>query len=162
MAPRDFGTIGWSGSIAFVEWPGGVMPSIGVLHLRSVRNELTEFLDLSAVVGQADSMESRRSKRLAGSIYASEWYRSLPTPPGVILGDFNLIPESPRFRIDWGDWIDAWESEGIGRGTTWKSRWFSLRIDRLIHSDRWRTRSVRVGEDVGSDHRALYVELERR
>lgn len=162
MAPRDFSSIGWSGSIAVVELPGTPLGSFGVLHLRSVRNELAEFLDISSMLEQSDSMESRRSKRIAGSIYASNWYRSLPEPPSMIMGDFNLVPESSRFRADWGDWTDAWESAGIGVGYTWHSRWYGLRIDRLIHSEAWRTRSVRVGRDVGSDHRPLFFELERR
>jgi endonuclease/exonuclease/phosphatase family metal-dependent hydrolase len=161
MATRETRAIGWSGSIAVIELPGTVVGGIGVLHLRSVRNELKEFLDLSELKEQSDSMEARRSKRISGSIYASDWYRGLPVPPQIIVGDFNLVPESARFRRDWGDWTDAWEEAGFGTGYTWHSRWFGLRIDRLIHSAGWRTRSVRVGDDVGSDHRPLFVELVR-
>lgn len=162
QAPRDPATIGWSGTIATVTLPGSGLDPVGVVHLRSVRNELSQFLDLSELLGKADSMEARRSKRIAGSRHASAWLRALPQPPGLVVGDFNLVVESPRFRSDWGTWQDAFEAIGFGTGHTWQSRWYGLRIDHVLHDERWRPVRFAFGPATGSDHRALMVELQQR
>ncbi len=161
-APRDPAVIGWSGTIARVSFPSAELEPIGVVHLRSVRHELEEFLDLSELLGEADSMEARRSKRIAGSRYASAWMRDAGGNPGLVVGDFNLVVESPRFRGDWSAWRDTFEEIGVGTGHTWHSRWYGLRIDHVLHDTRWRPVSIEIGPPVGSDHRALLVELARR
>lgn len=161
LARKPTREIGWSGSIATVTIPGTLVGPVGVVHLRSVRNELTEFLDVSEVREQADELSAHHDKRIRGSVWASEWFRSLEEVPSIVLGDFNLVPESVRLREDWGHWNDAWEQAGLGTGYTWYSRWSALRIDRVIHDRGWITRSVRVGADIGSDHRPVLVELVR-
>lgn len=161
-APRDPAVIGWSGSIARLDIPGSPIGPIGVVHLRSVRNELEEFLDLSELLGQADSMEARRSKRIAGSRQAAAWFTAMQPRPSIVLGDFNLVTESSRFRADWGEWQDAFEEVGRGTGYTWHSRWYGLRIDHLLHDPAWRTVDFEVGPDLGSDHRPIVVTLARR
>lgn len=160
-SPRDPALIGWSGTIATVTVPGSGLAPIGVVHLRSVRDELEQFLEPSTLLGDADSMEARRSKRIAGSIHASAWFRALPTPPEVVVGDFNLVVESSRFRADWGHWRDAFEAIGSGTGHTWRSRWYGLRIDHVLYRDAWRPVSFEIAPPMGSDHRALLVELAR-
>lgn len=160
-APRDPAVIGWSGTIATVTLPGRGLAPIGVVHLRSVRNELSQFLDLSELLGKADSMEARRSKRIAGSRHARRWFDGLAVRPELVVGDFNLVVESPRFRGDWGAWRDAFEAIGLGTGHTWHSRWYGLRIDHVLHDAAWRPTSFRIAPPMGSDHRALLVELER-
>jgi hypothetical protein len=161
-APRDVDAIGWSGTIALVSLPGSGLASIGVVHLRSVRNELSEFLNLSAVLSRRDSLEARHSKRIAGSRHASDWFRSRAEIPELVVGDFNLVVESPRFRADWHWWQDAFESIGSGTGHTWSSRWYGLRIDHVLSREPWRPTSIRRGPLTSSDHRALFVELVRR
>jgi endonuclease/exonuclease/phosphatase (EEP) superfamily protein YafD len=159
LAPSDPSRIGWSGTIAVLNHLGGTLPDIGVVHLRSVRNELSRFLDLSELPAQADSMAARHAKRIEGSRYASRWFLERRPPPALVVGDFNLVVESPRFRSDWGRWHDAFDRRGFGTGYTWHSRWYGLRIDHVLHDDRWATRAFTVGPDVGSDHRPLLVEL---
>ncbi len=161
-APRDPRVIGWSGTIARLDLPGSEIGPVGIVHLRSVRNELEEFLDLSELMGQADSMEARRSKRIAGSRHASGWFRAMVARPALVVGDFNLVVESSRFRADWGAWRDTFEEVGRGTGYTWHSRWYGLRIDHVLHDDGWRTLQHEVGPDLGSDHRPLIVTLARR
>lgn len=161
-APRDPQVIGWSGTIARLELPGSAIGPIGIVHLRSVRNELEEFLDLSELLGKADSMEARRSKRIAGSRHASGWFGAMQPRPALVVGDFNLVVESSRFRADWGGWRDTFEEVGRGTGYTWRSRWYGLRIDHVLHDGTWRTLQHEVGPDLGSDHRPLIVTLARR
>lgn len=160
MAPGDPERYGWSGSVSVLRHLGGTLGDIGVLHLRSVRNELSQFLDLSELPRQADSMAARHTKRIDGSRYAAEWFAARRPPPTLVVGDFNLVVESPRFRADWGHWHDAFEERGVGAGYTWRSRWYGLRIDHVLHDARWRTIRARVADDVGSDHLPLLVDLE--
>lgn len=159
IAPSDPGRIGWSGTIAVWRHRGGNVPDIGVVHLRSVRNELSRFLDLSELPGQADSMAARHAKRIEGSRYASAWLLGREPRPAIVVGDFNLVVESPRFRADWGHWRDAFDAVGRGTGATWRSRWYGLRIDHVLSDARWRATTARVGPHVGSDHRPVLVEL---
>ncbi|HRP07503.1 MAG TPA: endonuclease/exonuclease/phosphatase family protein [Gemmatimonadales bacterium] len=161
MARRPVKVIGWSGTIATLTVPGTTLGPVGVVHLRSVRNELTEFLDISEVPDQKVELSAAHQKRISGSIFASEWFRSLDPAPSIILGDFNLVPESYRLRHDWRYWNDSWEEAGLGTGYTWSSSWSALRIDRVIHDRSWSTRSVSVGAGGGSDHRPVFVELVR-
>lgn len=160
-APRDVERIGWSGTIAVIDVPGSGVGPIGVVHLRSVRNELEQFRDMSTVFGAGDSMEARHSKRIAGSQFASAWFRDHPTPPSLVVGDFNLVVESPRFRADWGWWTDSFEAIGTGTGATWRSRWYGLRIDHVLYRGPWNPVHYRRGADMGSDHRAVFVTFRR-
>jgi endonuclease/exonuclease/phosphatase (EEP) superfamily protein YafD len=160
---RDAARVGWSGTVARfdIEHAGDTL-AVGIVHLRSVRNELKEFLDISEVAGQADSMELRHAKRITGSSEASAWLRTGDRPAEIVIGDFNLVVEGTAWRRDWHHWTDAWESRGRGFGYTWGSSWSWLRIDHVIHDSRWRTRRISVGPRTGSDHRAVMVELDRR
>lgn len=163
IMPRDAARIGWSGTVARIHYPfRNDTVTIGIVHLRSVRNELKEFLDISEIPAQADSMTLRHTKRLLGSAEASDWLRNDPRPAGIVVGDFNLVVEGTAWRRDWSYWTDSWESRGRGFGYTWSSTWSRLRIDHVIHDDRWLTRRVAIGPMTASDHRAVAVELERR
>lgn len=163
LAPKPIKVVGWSGSIALARLPGMTPSQIGVVHLRSVRNELSEFLDMSEVFGQADSMRLRQEKRIAGSVFGSAWYRGLAPPPEIIAGDFNLVVESAVFRRDWVGtrWHDSFDEAGWGMGHTWRSSWYGLRIDHILHDDTWVASKAKVGPDLGSDHLPLMVELSR-
>ncbi|HET9065646.1 MAG TPA: endonuclease/exonuclease/phosphatase family protein [Gemmatimonadales bacterium] len=163
LAEKPVREIGWSGTIGMVRGIEGVGGPLGVVHLRSVRNELSEFLDLSELIGQTDSMAARQQKRIGGSTFASRWFEGTEEGrPTLVVGDFNLIRESAVFRRDWGRWRDAFGAAGFGYGHTWNSSWYGLRIDHVLTDDSWTVRSARVGPDLGSDHRPLIVELRRR
>jgi endonuclease/exonuclease/phosphatase family metal-dependent hydrolase len=159
IMPRDTEVIGWSGSVLRTTVVVGELSvPIGFVHLRSVRNELSEFLDLSELPAQADSMASRLRKRVAGSMTAAEWLAEVP----LVVGDFNLVPESPVFRRDWGKYHSAWGVAGVGTGRTWASRWFGLRIDHVMAREPVRTSEVHIGNGFGSDHRPVIAELRIR
>jgi vancomycin resistance protein VanJ len=154
--PREPATIGWSGSTvrASLQIGSDTVP-LGIVHLRSVRNELTEFLDVSEIPGQSDLMAARMSKRVLGSQISSAWLRDVP----IVVGDFNLVPESRRFRTDWGHLRSSWRRSSIGTGYTWHSRWHGLRIDHILVSPDVQVTKAWVGPDLGSDHRPVIADL---
>ncbi|MEO8480393.1 MAG: endonuclease/exonuclease/phosphatase family protein [Gemmatimonadota bacterium] len=160
LAERPVQEIGWSGTIGVVRGIDGVAGPIGVVHLRSVRNEMSEFLDVSELFGQTDSMAARQEKRIGGSRFASRWLASDASGrPALVVGDFNLVRESAVFRRDWGAWRDAFSAAGLGFGHTWSSSWYGLRIDHVLTNKSWSVRAVRVGPDLGSDHRPVIADL---
>lgn len=154
--PRDPAVIGWSGTVVrgALDLNGQPLP-FGVVHLRSVRNELSEFLDLSEVAAEADSMRERLRKRVDGSAAASAWLDDVP----LVVGDFNLVPESPVFRRDWGQYRSAWGVAGLGAGYTWRSSWYGLRIDHVLVRDPIRVAAVAVGDGLTSDHAPITAHL---
>jgi endonuclease/exonuclease/phosphatase (EEP) superfamily protein YafD len=156
-APRNPRTIGWSGTIARVTVTiRGEPVTIGIVHLRSVRDELTEFLDMSGLANQRETMSARHQKRVAGSEFASQWLAE----SDIVMGDFNLVVEGTAYRRDWHNWHNAFDRLGWGTGYTWFSNWYGLRIDHVLyHPGRWIATAITVGENIGSDHRPVLVDL---
>jgi endonuclease/exonuclease/phosphatase (EEP) superfamily protein YafD len=84
--------------------------------------------------------------------------------PKIIVGDFNLPPESAIYRKYWTNYCDAFGGAGLGFGyTEWPrlrgKTWFGMRIDHILSTADWQPRRCWVGPDVGSDHLPLIAEL---
>lgn len=82
------------------------------------------------------------------------------TRPVVLMGDFNSTPWSTAFRefIARTHLLDT--SRGVLFGATWSVHLpYRLLIDHAFVSPEWRVLARRVGPDVGSDHRAVIVDL---
>jgi endonuclease/exonuclease/phosphatase (EEP) superfamily protein YafD len=79
--------------------------------------------------------------------------------PFLVVGDFNTPVESRIFRRYWGDLPDAFSQAGVGLGMTKYNGWIRARIDHVLLGPSWRVDSVRIGEDIGSDHRPLIADL---
>jgi vancomycin resistance protein VanJ len=82
------------------------------------------------------------------------------TEPIVVAGDFNLPVESAIYRVNWGDFRNAFSSCGRGFGHTKFTSWFGIRIDHVLTSDEWRCTDARVLDSpYGGDHQPLVVDL---
>ena len=92
--------------------------------------------------------ESREVIRTAGPM----------TDPVLIAGDFNLCPDSPIFRDNFGNYRDAFAACGFGFGWTYRSRWTALRIDHILARGWIVCRACWLGPDVGSLHRPLIAD----
>ncbi|HET7456985.1 MAG TPA: endonuclease/exonuclease/phosphatase family protein [Gemmatimonadaceae bacterium] len=79
--------------------------------------------------------------------------------PLLVVGDFNTPVESRIFRRHWGDLADAFSVAGVGLGMTKYNGWIRARIDHVLAGDGWHVDRAAVGDDVGSDHRPLVVDL---
>ena len=83
-------------------------------------------------------------------------------PHRIVLGDFNAPPESRIQRRYWGDYSDAFARAGLGFGFTRYNGWIRARIDHVLLSGGLEAVSAVVGEDVGSDHRPVWVRVRLR
>lgn len=93
--------------------------------------------------------ESQAASRLAGASQAA-----------VLAGDFNMLQSSPVFRKYWSRWADAFAKAGSGFGYTKHTRWHGARIDHVLYDpDSWMVQRVRVGPDLGGDHRPVIADL---
>ena len=81
--------------------------------------------------------------------------------PMIVVGDFNTPVESRIFQRHWGDLTDAFSAMGRGFGYSKYNGWIQARIDHVLVGPRMRVARVRVGEDIGSDHRAVIAEVRR-
>jgi endonuclease/exonuclease/phosphatase family metal-dependent hydrolase len=84
-------------------------------------------------------------------------------PDGVLLGDFNALPESGTFRIlREAGWQDAaGPPSRSGLAPTYPSREPARRIDAILAGDLARWLGCEVAPAWGSDHRAVILRLRR-
>ena len=81
--------------------------------------------------------------------------------PTIVVGDLNTTPFSHTFRnlLQTAELVDS--SAGQLLGATWPSRFgpLGVNIDHVLHDHHFTTTSREVGRSIGSDHRAVQVEL---
>lgn len=77
----------------------------------------------------------------------------------IVAGDFNTPVESRIFQQHWGDITDAFSYAGSGFGMTKYNGWIRARIDHVLTGDGITPERAVVGQDLGSDHRPLIVDL---
>lgn len=160
IADRDETEMGYKGTIAraHVAGPSGPLV-VGLVHLRSVHGPLQEFIDFSEFFKQGPYVRREAAKREAGTATAVQWFSQPENEATLILGDFNLPPESGFFRRYWLGWQDAFAVVGWGTGYTWHSRWHGLRIDHILVKRPAKVWRADVAPNVGSDHRPLLAEV---
>ena len=128
---------------------------LGNLHLETVRKGLERYGS-----GDFGRFEGNLVVREAESRRAREWMRTQDVE--IVAGDFNMPVESRIYREAWGDLTNAFDEAGRGFGYTRYNGWIRVRIDHVLHGDRWATRAARVLPDAGSDHRPVLAELVKR
>jgi endonuclease/exonuclease/phosphatase family metal-dependent hydrolase len=100
-----------------------------------------------------------RSRDLALARIAAR-VRAGPTP-AVVLGDFNLSPDSPAFEILLGRTGLRDALAGPHWSPTWLAGFWplALRIDHVLVSDGVCVEESGVGESIASDHRPVTARL---
>ncbi|NNE43938.1 MAG: hypothetical protein HKN12_07000, partial [Gemmatimonadetes bacterium] len=97
----------------------------------------------------------------------AEAIAELTIPPdfrgGVLLGDFNALPDSRCFGIlHEAGWTDIYQQSllaEVGEGMTFPSAAPERRIDTILYRGPWRVAASGVAPPWGSDHRAVWVDL---
>ncbi len=75
--------------------------------------------------------------------------------PALLAGDLNASPWSSAAQLLRQN---GWQ-RASGIRPTWPSAYFGIAIDAVWAHGPWALRAQRVGPDIGSDHRPLFVEL---
>lgn len=77
----------------------------------------------------------------------------------VIAGDFNMPVTSSIYRHSWSCFENAFVSQGSGFGYTKKTRWHGIRIDHILHDNRWTAVTSSTQPSLGGDHLPVLAEL---
>jgi endonuclease/exonuclease/phosphatase (EEP) superfamily protein YafD len=135
------------------------------LHLESPRVGLEAVLSRRKGIdfGRTGELTRAIEKRALESERTARWIAEQPGPK-LVVGDFNMPPESAIFRRDWSGYDDAFSRAGFGFGFTKNSEkdgWsYGARIDHILVNAPWRVLRARVCGNVGSDHLPLVAEAE--
>ena len=124
------------------------------VHLDTPRSGLEPFLNLDFDLQQLrNNFRGRYYETAITANHARDFGVS------IILGDFNMPYESPLYQLHFGEYVNAFTQAGNGFGATKYTRWHSLRIDHVLHTSLCESLWASVGDDMGSDHRPLLVNL---
>lgn len=103
------------------------------------------------------ALNSINRLREAESRLTTDWARSVGAE--VVLGDFNMPPESQLLIRDWTAFRNAFSCLGQGFGHTKRTRAWGARIDHVLATSHWAFAEAWVGSEIGSDHRPLIADL---
>jgi endonuclease/exonuclease/phosphatase family metal-dependent hydrolase len=155
-----------------VESPLGWKRTLGVrgeLQLKSGRAQLfvlhltTPREGLEAVLAHGSeglpAVEEVTAKRKVEAAAVGKCLRKY-TGPVLVVGDFNMTPESVIYRSQFGYLQNAFSAAGWGWGATKFTRFHGVRIDHILADAGWNFVRCTVGPDVGSDHRPVIADLE--
>lgn len=127
-----------------------------VLHFRSphvaLRNTVEEFPSPSSEIINNIAWRTDQSA-------AVHRLMQRESHPLLLIGDFNLVPDSVIFRQNFSDFSDAFDAAGFGLGYSYMSRWTGVRIDHVLTNSSFRCESCFVGPFLGSPHRPLVADL---
>jgi endonuclease/exonuclease/phosphatase family metal-dependent hydrolase len=151
---------GGSGAIvrAILDGPTGPL-RLGLVHLETPRNALSEFLDLSEIPKLGALTRDNLRQRQEESQDARAWVAPDDSLPTIVAGDFNLPVESAIYRENWGNLRNAFSRAGLGTGYTKHTRLWGVRIDHILTSGDIGSRRCVVGDDIHGDHRPVIADL---
>ncbi|MBX6364370.1 MAG: endonuclease/exonuclease/phosphatase family protein [Gemmatimonadetes bacterium] len=151
---RATSSIGGAGYVVryTLRLPGGVV-RLTNLHLETPRKGFE-----AAMRGSLRGLSGNTQLRRIESRLARRWAEGAGGPI-LVAGDFNTPVESRIFRESWGDLTNAFSSAGNGFGYTRYNGWIRVRIDHVLAGRGWGVLRAVVGDDVGSDHRPLIVDV---
>ncbi len=147
-----------------VDLPDGALQVFNV-HLESPRKgfeavmERNRGFDLSRTA-ELDEVLQRRADESAA---VSAWIAGFDGPR-LIMGDFNMPPDSTIYGRSWASLGNGFSSTGWGLGFTKITRArglnYGARIDHVLFTPEWRCLRCWVGQDIGSDHLPLLADFQ--
>lgn len=159
--PQDIWDRNGSGAIARyeIEWKGTVV-SVQVMHLETVREGLQtmRFGFWKSDWAGPKMLDENVQERVLESKIGAEWAKRAKVPE-IIVGDFNLPPDSAIFRDYWGSYHNALSEKTLGRRVTKATRWHGIRIDHVLFDEGFSCMDARVTRDLGMDHRPVVADF---
>ena len=114
--------------------------------------------NMKSVKGIGGKMLEAYKKRAKESNIISAHIKSSPYKV-IVCGDFNDVPISYSYRTIKGNLKDAFKESGFGLGITYIKRFFSFRIDYILHSPEFRSYNFNRTEKKLSDHYPIFCEI---
>ena len=159
--PQEIWDKNGSGAIARyeLEWSGKVF-DLEIVHLETVREGLQTlpFGFWKSDWEGPKQLDENVSERAMESRVASEWVRR-GTAPTLVIGDFNMPPDSAIYRTYWSGFHNALSEKTLGRRVTKETRWHGIRIDHVLFDDRLQCIGARVTRHLGMDHRPVVADF---
>ena len=124
------------------------------VHLETPRKGIEDF-QLSKL--KLDPLYSNAKNRYIEANIVKDWI--IKKTPLIILGDFNMPVESGIYREFFSQYSNAFNEAGFGVGYTKYTKLIGIRIDHILVDDHFNVINSWVGEDIGSDHRAVFADL---
>jgi len=124
------------------------------VHLETPRKGIENF-QLSKL--NLDPLYNNARNRYIEANIVKDWVNK--KSPLIILGDFNMPIESGIYRDFFSDYNNAFNEAGVGVGYTKYTKLIGVRIDHILVDDSFDVINAWVGENVGSDHRAVFADL---
>lgn len=134
------------------------------LHLESPRSGLEAVLDGTTLIdlSQVPRLKAVIEARAVESARTSQWIAGFAGVK-IVMGDFNMPPESAIYGRDWSPLTNAFSTAGWGFGFTKHTAvrgWsFGTRIDHVLWDGPWRCPRSWVAADLGSDHVPLLADF---
>jgi endonuclease/exonuclease/phosphatase (EEP) superfamily protein YafD len=134
------------------------------LHPQSPHESFDQILDRRTILRLSgrEPITQDIEDRWRDAEQATRWLAD-HREPQIIVGDFNLPPDSAIYRTYWAGYCNAFGEAGLGFGyTEWprmRKAWFGIRIDHILSTSDCRPRRCWVGPYVGSDHLPLIAEF---
>jgi vancomycin resistance protein VanJ len=129
---------------------------IAVLHLRSPHVALRDTIEDEP--NGSSEIEQNVTARMTEAALIHEFITKQKLPL-LLVGDFNLVPDSTIFRGNFADLSDAFEAGGFGLGYSYNNHWTRVRIDHVLLNDSFHCEDCFVGEHLGSPHRPVIADL---
>jgi vancomycin resistance protein VanJ len=139
-----------------LQTPGG-MVDVVVVHLSSPHYALRD-----AVTGheQGESEMVRNIRNRATEAGELQKLAAASTNrPLIVVGDFNLVPDSTLLAGRFPTMNDCFEATGLGFGWTYFNGWTVVRIDRLLSNPFFSPLDFAVGPRFKSPHRPIVADL---
>jgi vancomycin resistance protein VanJ len=141
-----------------LQTPSGVVHLFN-LHTASPRYALLAVARRKRTAG--DAVTANIQRRHGQSEMAREWVDAAARSGGrvLVVGDFNMPPDSAIYRRFWSSFSNAFSVAGFGFGSTHFTRHTAVRIDHVLAGPGWRFRRAWTGPFVGSAHRPVCADV---
>ncbi|WP_371375726.1 endonuclease/exonuclease/phosphatase family protein [Thalassotalea aquiviva] len=153
IARKSLGGWGNLGLLYQLKWQQRTLYIMNV-HLETPRKGFEQFQ--WSKLNFRSLLESSENRFLEAKI-VSNWAQLIA--PLIIVGDFNMTVESSIYRNAFGRFNNAFSQLGFGFGRTKFTRFHGLRIDHILYDHSFQAVVANVGDNFGSDHKAVYAEL---
>lgn len=160
--PSDVWKMEGSGGISRYElaWKQHTI-SIELVHLETVREGLEALFHGFWHSGWEGPEVLRKNvaQRDFESKLAIEWLSRGNGMPSIVMGDFNIPPDSQVFKRHWSGFHNALSEQGGGMLVTKATKWHGIRIDHVLSTEGLHCEKAWVAEDLGMDHRPVVAEF---